>query len=278
MPLFLIALGLAAVAFSREASAEARTCLDTHMRAIQGALAAQRAAILRLAAARTAPDPATAVLHADAAAEANRDAAQQTADAAQTAQTEAQRQAAAQSAAAVSANAHEITDARADAHLGAAETSPDPTVATQHAAEAVEANREAAQQTAEVANVAQTDPQRQVAAQGAAKVDERARRIAAALAKLGVGQCGVRTYAHVTLPIRDALLAKLHGEGMTVTGDNPWDIETHKYSVKLRAVWDPQKQVLKLIVTSGEGGYAGLVTCSAIWEKIDPILREVIAP
>jgi hypothetical protein len=63
---------------------------------------------------------------------------------------------------------------------------------------------------------------------------------------------------------------------MAVTGDNPWDIATNKYDVKLRAAWDPKAQVLKLIVTSGKGGYFGLVTCDEIWKKIEPILKEVV--
>jgi len=51
---------------------------------------------------------------------------------------------------------------------------------------------------------------------------------------------------------------------------------TRQYDVKLRAVWDPNAQVVKLIVTSGKGGYLGLVTCEEIWKKIDPIMRSVI--
>lgn len=164
----------------------------------------------------------------------------------------------------------------ADAHLTAADSATDPAVAVWHTHAAMVANQEAARRTSEAARMAQTDPQRQATGQSVVAVAHREDRIVAALAKLGVGQCGVRSYAHVTTQAKDALLARLHGDGMTVTGENPWDIDTHNHDVKLRALWDPSTLELKLIVTSGEGGVFGLVTCSAIWERIDPVLREVI--
>jgi hypothetical protein len=166
----------------------------------------------------------------------------------------------------------------ADAHLAAAEAAAHPAIAADHASAASAANRDAARETATAATTARTEKERQAAAESAAKVVDREARIAIALAKLGVGQCGVRSYAHATLQIKNALLAKLHGEGMTVTGDNPWDIETHAFDVKLHAVWDPMAQVLKIIVRSGAGGYAGLVTCERIWDKIDPVLKEIFGP
>ena len=170
----------------------------------------------------------------------------------------------------------QVADAQANAAQAAADAAVD------HAAAAIEANQAAAQNTAEAAKNAQDEVQRQAAAQSAAKVLEREKKIAVALANLGVGQCGVRSYprvgggAIVTERTKNALLAKLRTEGMGVTGDNPWNIDTREYGVKLRAVWDPKAGVVKLIVTSGKGGYLGLVTCAEIWKKIDPIMKEVI--
>lgn len=150
-------------------------------------------------------------------------------------------------------------------------------VAVDQAAAAIEANQDAAKSTADAAAAAQTETERQAAAQSAAKVLEREQKIAAALASLGVGQCGVRSYPRVNERVKNALITRLRGAGMIVTGDNPWSIDTHEYDVKLRAVWNPKASVLKLIVTSGKGGYFGLVTCEEIWKKIDPILKEVTA-
>ena len=164
----------------------------------------------------------------------------------------------------------DVADAQANAAQAAADAAVD------HAAAAIEANQAAALNTAEAAKNAQDEAQRQAAAQSAAKVLEREKKIAAALVSLGVGQCDVKPYPRVTERVKNALLAKLRTEGMVVTGDNPWNIDTRQYNVKLRAVWDPSARVVKLIVTSGKGGLAGLVTCKEIWKKIDPIMKEVI--
>jgi hypothetical protein len=166
----------------------------------------------------------------------------------------------------------------ADAHANASQVATDAGV--DHAVAATEANQEAARKTAEAAQKAKTEAERAAAAASAAKVLEREKQIAAAWANFGVGQCGARPYPGVTARVRDTLLAKLHEKGMTVTGNNPWVIETHEYGVRLRAVWDPKTLLLKLIVTAGKGSPAawGLhtVTCEDIWDKIDPILKEVI--
>jgi pyruvate/2-oxoglutarate dehydrogenase complex dihydrolipoamide acyltransferase (E2) component len=160
----------------------------------------------------------------------------------------------------------------ADAHANAAQVATD--VGVDRAVAATEANQEAARKTAEAAQKAKTESERAAAAQSAAKVLAREKQIAAALASLGVGECGIRSYARVTARVKDQLLAKLHGEGMTVTGDNPWNIDTHQAEVKLRAVWDSKAQVLKLIVASS----SVLAPCSVIWDRIEPKLREVIGP
>ena len=166
----------------------------------------------------------------------------------------------------------DVVDAAA-ASQAAADAATD--AAVDHVTEANAANQDAAQSTADAAQSAETEAERQTAAQSAARVLEREKKIAQAFANLGVGQCGVRSYTRITPRVKDALLARLRSEGMAVAGSNPWNINTRQYDVKLRAVWDPKGQVLKLIVTSGKGGYLGLVTCAEIWKKIDPIMREI---
>ena len=165
-------------------------------------------------------------------------------------------------------------DAQANAAQAAIETAQAAIdTVVDHAAQALAANQEAAQNTADAAQSAQTEADRQASLQSATQVLEREQKIAAALAGLGVGQCGVRSYARVTERAKNTLLAKLDAEGMTVTGVNPWNIDTKTYGVKLRAVWDPNAQVLKLIVTTGKNF---IVTCDAIWERIDPKIKGSI--
>ena len=165
----------------------------------------------------------------------------------------------------------------ADAHQEAAEAAADEAI--EQVASATEANKEAAQNTAEAATTAQTQPERAAVVDSAAKVDENAKRIAEAKRTLGVGQCGVRTYKRITPRVKDALLAKLRAEGMGISGKNPWNIDTRQYSVRLRALWDPTLSQVKLIVTTGKGTevipLVKSVTCQDIWNKIDPIMKEV---
>lgn len=159
----------------------------------------------------------------------------------------------------------------AEALMEAARAAADAAVV--QASAAIEENQSAAQSTADAAQSADTEAQRQEAEQSAAMVVEREKKIADALARLGVGQCGVKSYSRVTERLTNALLSKLNEEGMVVTGTNPWNIDTKMYGVKLRAVWDPSAQVLKLIVTTGKGFF---VTCDAIWERVNPKIKEVL--
>jgi hypothetical protein len=249
IPLIVIALLVSAGLATYEFSGRAHEWVDEHVRAMRSALAAHESADASLAAAKAAADAHAAANHAAA------------------------EHLAAAKAAPGSNEAGVRTAAAADLLNSAARGFMD---AMHYVFSADTANRAAAQETGKAVKAAKTDDQRAIAAQSATAVVDRGEKIKAALAQLGVGQCDARSYAGVTPQVKDALLSKLHGEGMTVTGDNPWDIDTHKYDVKLRAVWDPHALALKLIVTSGEGGYGGLVTCSAIWAEIDPILNAVM--
>jgi len=65
------------------------------------------------------------------------------------------------------------------------------------------ANQRAAQSTADAGRLVQTEPELRAVADSATRVLERKRRIEEALASLGVGQCGVRSYGGVTPQIRD---------------------------------------------------------------------------
>lgn len=159
------------------------------------------------------------------------------------------------------------------AHADAAKTAGD--AAADHVAAATEANRNAAQQTAEAAKNAQTQAEKQAAAQSAAKVLEREKQIDDALARLGIGKCGVHVYSAITPQRRDMLITRLRTAGMTVTGDNPWNIDTNMSGVKLRAVWDPRKNVLRLIVNDW-GTLAEIAGCDVVWGKIDTRLKEVL--
>ncbi len=286
IPLILLALGLGAALTAYELSPRTRSRVDSFVSAIRSAQAAHQTAEARLGNANAAA--ATATRRAQQAAAARQAAPQPSAQWPMQPPVQwmpmpmppvqqtpspvpmSEPMPLAPPAPSVPAPAQDVADAYANAAQAATDAAVD------QAAGAIEANQEAAKNTAEAAQSAQTEAERQAAAQSAAKVLEREKKIAAALASLGVGQCGVNSYPRVTERIKNTLLAKLNSEGMAVTGNNPWNVDTRQRGVKLRAVWDPKRQALKLIVTAGKGGYFGLVTCEEIWKKIDPIMKEVI--
>jgi len=164
-------------------------------------------------------------------------------------------------------------DTVADAHADAAQSAAD--AAVDHAAAATDANRAAAQNTAEAAKNAKTQAEKQAAAQSAQKVLEREKQIEDALARLGVGKCGVNIITNITAQKRDLLIAKLRGAGMIITGDNPWNIDTNMSGIQLRAVWDPKSFKLRLIV-SDWGPLAAIAGCDTVWGKINTRLKEVL--
>lgn len=284
-PLILLLLGAGAFA-AYELSPKTHEWVDDHARALQHAFAAHHAADAHLDAVARTPSSAVVVQQLKDAQVANQVAAQKTAQAAQAARTLDQQAAAAESAAAViaradkilgwieHAHAQAIQDATvahqaADAHLSVAATTPDPAIVAQHAEAAATANQVAAQKTAEAADAARTADQRAAVAKSAAQVSARA----AALVKLGAGECTRHSYSGVTAQKRDAIMAKLRADGMTVTGNNPWNIDPNKHGVKLRAIWDPDVHMLDVIVIDK----SFYVPCDAIWAEIDPALRKIIA-
>lgn len=251
-PLLLLVLGLGAVLTAYEFSPRARSRLDAYARALREAHAAHQEADSHLANTQAATRTIAPVLPVSQ--EAPTPPIQVPPPAGEPPPAQAP-----------SPLMTEVSDVFMHAVRAAAE-------AVDHAIAATASNQQAAQSTAEAAAHAQTAAERGAAAASADKVLERAKKISAALASLGVGQCGVRTYAGVTPQVRDKILAELHAEGMTVTGDNPWDIDTQVADVKLRAVWDPRGQVLRLIVTAS----AVYAPCGVIWGRIDPKLRSII--
>lgn len=88
---------------------------------------------------------------------------------------------------------------------------------------------------------------------------------------MGDGMCGTHTYHNYNQARVNKLLDELKAHGFTVTGNNPWDVDTHKYGIKLNGQWNSSTGDLSVIVTAK----SFIVPCSKIWEQIDPILEHV---
>lgn len=259
LPLLLLLAGGAITAYAF--SPKVRTGVDEFVRAIRSADAAHEAADENLSRANDATASALQVAQQATA------AAQQAASAVwQMATSWAQPFTSAQPMAPTDPS---VLAASADIQALAPEQTD---AAIDLAAAATEANRVAARETASAALNATTDEQRRAVVESAAKVTERETQIAEALRTLGVGECEVKTYPNITAQAKDELLSKLNAEGMTVSGDNPWNIDTGEHGVKLRAVWDFRSNSLKVIVTSK----LFYVPCIEVWKRIDPKVTEIV--
>lgn len=83
--------------------------------------------------------------------------------------------------------------------------------------------------------------------------------------------CGTHNYGPFDRTTIDKMIQELNAQGYTVTGNNPWNIDTHKYSIKLQATWNPATCMLAVTVTDK----SVLVPCSKIWDVIDPLLHHI---
>ena len=82
--------------------------------------------------------------------------------------------------------------------------------------------------------------------------------------------CGTRTYPNVDEAAKNEILKRLADSGATVTGNNPWDVDTHNHGVKLRGTWNSNTETLSVIVT-GKNFY---VTCKRIWDELEKYIPK----
>ncbi len=85
------------------------------------------------------------------------------------------------------------------------------------------------------------------------------------------GKCGVHHYANISQAKIDKILQALKDNGSTVSGNNPWDVNTNKFGIKLQGSWNASSQVLSIIVTDKDF----FVPCSKIWDTIDPLINHI---
>jgi hypothetical protein len=91
--------------------------------------------------------------------------------------------------------------------------------------------------------------------------------------------CGTRTYTGMTKGKVQYIRDQLAGEGATTTGNNPWEVDTHKgeslvtSSVKLHAEWNEATSVLSLSITDRPG----VASCDKVWSAIEPLVQQVQA-
>src|SRR5690606_17789280 len=80
--------------------------------------------------------------------------------------------------------------------------------------------------------------------------------------RCSVSRCGERVYRAIDARKVERILVALRRDGATITGSNPWDLDTRRYGVRLRGMWDRDAAILRVIVVSR----SFVVPCSQIWE------------
>jgi hypothetical protein len=84
--------------------------------------------------------------------------------------------------------------------------------------------------------------------------------------------CGARAYTLTSAQLA-AMLAQIQTSSATVTGTNPWLVDTHQSGVTLSASYDTNTQLLTLTVTDS----AFYVPCSTVWSQLESYITTASA-
>jgi hypothetical protein len=76
-----------------------------------------------------------------------------------------------------------------------------------------------------------------------------------------------KTFGPFTEAQAQAMLAKVKSQGMSVTGNNPWHVDTNTHGVKFDATFDGSHVTIKI---TGSNFY---VSNAKVWDKIDPLMN-----
>jgi hypothetical protein len=83
--------------------------------------------------------------------------------------------------------------------------------------------------------------------------------------------CGTRIFENVDKSSVDAILKGLIDHGSTVTGTNPWEVDTRNHGVQLRGEWNEEAARLAITVTDADW----YVPSTKIWRNIESLMRIV---
>lgn len=83
--------------------------------------------------------------------------------------------------------------------------------------------------------------------------------------------CGTHRYGNIDQQKITLIISELKTHGCSVSGNNPWAVDTHQHGIKLKGQWDRSTSTLSVSVTD-KGWY---VPCSKIWDYIDPMIHHI---
>jgi hypothetical protein len=84
-------------------------------------------------------------------------------------------------------------------------------------------------------------------------------------------ESGTRHFTGITRLKIDMMFKALATHGAAITGSNPWDIDTHKHGVILRAEWNEAASILALSVANR----SWYVSSAKVWDHVEPLMRTV---
>ena len=79
----------------------------------------------------------------------------------------------------------------------------------------------------------------------------------------------VHHYENITRQKVDVMLRALQDNGAAISGDNPWEVDTHQSGVKLRGRLNEGASNLEVTVVDRDW----YVPCSMVWRKIDELVH-----
>lgn len=80
-------------------------------------------------------------------------------------------------------------------------------------------------------------------------------------------------YGNIDQTKVNEILAALRNSGATVTGNNPWNVDTHSHGVKLQGSWNSGSNTMTIAVTDADW----YVPCSKIWSTINELMNHISA-
>jgi hypothetical protein len=84
-------------------------------------------------------------------------------------------------------------------------------------------------------------------------------------------KCGEHHYGNITKTKIDQILEQLKNNGASISGNNPWGVDIHKYGIKLQGAWNESNLTLSITVIEKDF----YVPCSKIWDTIDPLIHHI---
>lgn len=82
---------------------------------------------------------------------------------------------------------------------------------------------------------------------------------------------GTRYYTNIFRQEVDTILKELQKNCTTITGDNPWYVDTLQAGVKLKGEWIEKTLILSVTITDRDW----YVPCSTIWARIDGLISDI---